>query len=293
VKSQGWLPLWLRGLLAVLLGVLIIDVARSGTRATRSNEPPVTTLASAARAEAASAPAALLVPAPLPAIAADVVSAACPPEMALVAGDYCTRVEQRCLRWLDDAKLPFARCAQYERPSRCVGPRVPLRVCIDRYEYTPPSERLPRGDSSFVIASQTCASLGKRVCTESEWNFACEGEEMRPYPYGFARAAVCNQDRNALYEPGLHKQILKDWRQPSGSLGECTSPFGVYDLVGNLDEPVLRDAPPSLYPFRNALKGGWWMAARNRCRPATTAHDDHYTGIQVGIRCCKAAAAAP
>ena len=38
--------------------------------------------------------------------------------------------------------------------------------------------------------------------------------------------------------------------------------------------------------FHNALKGGWWMAARNRCRPATTAHDDYYKDIQIGVRCC-------
>jgi len=36
------------------------------------------------------------------------------------------------------------------------------------------------------------------------------------------------------------------------------------------------------------LKGGWWMPARNRCRPATTAHDDYYKDIQVGTRCCAA-----
>ncbi|HYO96440.1 MAG TPA: SUMF1/EgtB/PvdO family nonheme iron enzyme [Polyangiaceae bacterium] len=289
MKSPVWLPLALRVLLALLLGAFIIEVARGGTRATRSTKQTVGAPASATRLSVASAPVALLVTAPLPAVAADLVSADCPPEMVLVAGDYCTRVEQRCQRWLDDEKLPFARCAEYERPSRCIGHRISLRVCIDRYEYTQPAERLPRGDASFVIASQTCTAIGKRVCTESEWNFACEGEEMRPYPYGFARAPVCNQDRSALYEPGLRKQILKDWRQPSGSLSECTSPFGVYDLAGNLDEPVLRDAPPSVYPFRNALKGGWWMAARNRCRPATTAHDDHYSGVQIGIRCCKAA----
>jgi hypothetical protein len=28
------------------------------------------------------------------------------------------------------------------------------------------------------------------------------------------------------------------------------------------------------------------MSGRNRCRPATTAHDDYYEDIQVGVRCC-------
>jgi len=38
--------------------------------------------------------------------------------------------------------------------------------------------------------------------------------------------------------------------------------------------------------FRSALKGGWWMPARNRCRPATTAHDNFFKELQIGIRCC-------
>ncbi|HWZ89514.1 MAG TPA: SUMF1/EgtB/PvdO family nonheme iron enzyme, partial [Polyangiaceae bacterium] len=134
-----------------------------------------------------------------------------------------------------------------------------------------------------------CGGLGKRVCTESEWNFACEGEDMRPYPYGFAREAACNQDRTDLYEPNPHYQVLADRREPAGARPGCVSPFGVYNMAGNMDEPVLREGSAHVEPHRNALKGGWWMAARNRCRPSTTAHDDYYKDIQVGVRCCSAA----
>jgi hypothetical protein len=56
-------------------------------------------------------------------------------------------------------------------------------------------------------------------------------------------------------------------------------------MVGNVDELVQRDR--AFDPrFRNALKGGWWMAGRNRCRPATTAHDDYFHQLQIGTRCC-------
>jgi hypothetical protein len=108
---------------------------------------------------------------------------------------------------------------------------------------------------------------------------------MRPYPYGFERRQVCNQDRTDLYLPGKRRQVLADLRWPSGSRPECVSPFGVFDMVGNVDESVVK-VPAGLPPFSNALKGGWWMPARNRCRPATTAHDDHFTDIQIGVRCC-------
>jgi formylglycine-generating enzyme required for sulfatase activity len=230
-----------------------------------------------------------VVPAPIVAPVEQGSGSACPREMVLVEGEYCTDVRQECLHWLDDETLPFARCGEYRAPARCVGSRVKQRFCIDRYEYTAPGADLPLNFASFEKASSVCGGLGKRVCTESEWNFACEGEDMRPYPYGFSREAVCNQDRSDLYEPNPHYQILADRREPAAARPACVSPFGVYNMAGNMDEPVLREGSAHVEPYRNALKGGWWMAARNRCRPATTAHDDYYQDIQVGVRCCSSA----
>ncbi|MEZ4226253.1 MAG: SUMF1/EgtB/PvdO family nonheme iron enzyme [Polyangiaceae bacterium] len=213
-------------------------------------------------------------------------SSACPGDMVLVEGSYCTEVRHECKKWLDDPKLPYARCQEYEPSARCVGQRVPMHYCIDRTEYTKPGEKLPLNWQSFSSGAKVCKSLGKRLCTESEWNFACEGEEMRPYPYGWSREPKCNQDRDDLYENNPRKQILKDNRMSAEELAECVSPFGVVNMAGNLDEPVLRENARFNPPYRNGLKGGWWMAARNRCRPATTKHDDYYNDIQVGVRCC-------
>ena len=223
---------------------------------------------------------------PLPVPPAADVSAACPRDMVLVEGDYCSEVFQSCAVWLDDETLPFARCSQYRSPSRCIGTRMKKRYCIDRYEYTAPGDDLPLNYQSFQKSSATCAKLGKRLCTETEWNFACEGEEMLPYAYGFSRKPVCNQDRDDLYEVNPHRQILADRRERADARPECVSPFGVFNMAGNMDESVLREGQDHTDPYRNALKGGWWMAARNRCRPATTAHDDYYKDIQVGTRCC-------
>jgi sulfatase modifying factor 1 len=214
----------------------------------------------------------------------------CPQGMVRVSGQYCTEVRHTCADWLDDPKLQYARCGEYEPPASCVGKRISMGFCIDRYEYTAPGQRLPSNYQSYMTASRTCRKLGKRICTEHEWNFACEGEQMLPYPYGWKREPKCNQDRTDLHEirvgPGRRKQVLRDLRAPADSHPECVSPFGVYNMVGNLDEPVLREVARFNPPFRNGLKGGWWMAGRNRCRPATTAHDDYYRDIQVGIRCC-------
>jgi hypothetical protein len=264
----------------VALGVAVVA---SGVARGRSS------LAHAPQPSASSFSVPLLPPVPSAELAPRVEPPACPSEMVLVEGQYCTDVRQDCNRWLDDEALPFARCAEYSTKSRCVGKLEPKRFCIDRYEYTPPGQKLPQNWASFEIASQTCKDLGKRICTDSEWNFACEGEEMRPYPYGYERRPVCNQDRTDLYEKNPRMQVLADRREPNGAHPECRSPFGVEDMAGNMDEPTAREGFEQNYPFRNALKGGWWMAARNRCRPATTAHDDHFKDIQIGVRCCGAA----
>ncbi len=278
--SQPKKPRWgLFVLVAAGIGVVASGVARGRSEAER---------AKVSVSSASSVP--LLPPAPSVDLAPRVEPPACPAEMVLVEGQYCTDVRQDCNRWLDDEALPFARCAEYSHKSRCVGKLEPKRFCIDRYEYTPPGESLPQNWASYEIAGRTCKGLGKRLCTDNEWNFACEGEEMLPYPYGYERRAVCNQDRTDLYEKNPRMQVLADRRAANGAHPECRSPFGVEDMAGNMDEPTAREGFEQNHPFRNALKGGWWMAARNRCRPATTAHDDYFKDIQIGVRCCGDAA---
>jgi len=162
---------------------------------------------------------------------------ACPNGMLLVEGDYCPNVQLNCKRYMDSpGRYEKFRCSEYG-PSTCLSKqRKHLKFCIDPHEYVPNGSPLPENFKSFTHAEKTCKSLGKRVCKESEWNFACEGEEMRPYPYGFERVRVCNHDREDLYVEDPRKQVLADHRWPSGSHPECVSPFGIFDMVGNVWE---------------------------------------------------------
>jgi formylglycine-generating enzyme len=213
-------------------------------------------------------------------------AAPCPEEMALVEGAYCPDVRHKCLRYLDEpVKGQLAhRCAEFDRAPACVAARQHRRFCIDRDEYTPPHARLPLVQQSWTGSQEICASLGKRLCFGSEWEFACEGEALLPYPYGFERDAQrCNHDRNDLSSRGE----LRDLRVAPEDRPSCTSPFGVRNLVGNVDEWVVRDG--FVRPWRSGLRGGWWLAGRNNCRASTTGHDEYYFGGQTGFRCCKSA----
>jgi sulfatase modifying factor 1 len=212
--------------------------------------------------------------------------AAPPPSCAegavLVEGAYCTEVRQDCLAWEDPPITSLARCAEFAQ-SRCVGERVHKRFCIDRDEYVMPGETLPLGDVSWSQARAVCERQGKRLCKETEWEFACEGEQMSAYSTGQKRdASACNFDKGDLVDPRTGK--LRDQRVPPAELERCTSAFGVRNMTGNIDEWVWRDRSPGRW--RSALKGGWWMAARDRCRPATTAHDEDFHELQTGVRCC-------
>lgn len=208
---------------------------------------------------------------------------ACPEGMVLVEGEYCPEVEQRCLKYMDPpGRYEYFRCAEYAQPAKCLKPRKRMRFCMDRSEYVKPGESLPANDQSWTDGDRTCRSLGKRMCMESEYNFACEGEEMRPYPYGFKRdASACNADHFDVVTP---EGKLRDMRVTADEYPRCESPFGIKHLAGNLEEFVSIDGSN---PVRPAMKGAYWQPSRNFCRAAQTAHDRYYHGTETGFRCCK------
>jgi hypothetical protein len=222
---------------------------------------------------------------------------ACPPDMVEVEGDYCPVVEQKCLRWLDaPTKL---QCAEFEK--KAVG-ACPLkakheRYCIDRFEWPNRAGAMPTYMASWQEAKASCESAGKRLCDDTEWTLACEGPQRQPYPYGdgYTRdPQACNIDRPyiwphaaKLFDAKSRDEELErlDQREASGSRPACVSPFGVHDMVGNVDEWVV-NASQFGKPFVSGLKGGYWGPVRTRCRPMTTAHDETFRYYQIGFRCC-------
>lgn len=228
----------------------------------------------------------------------------CPDGMALVEGEHCRAVEQRCLEQLSspEAGADENRCAKFEA-SKCTStapePRK-MRFCMDRYEYPNVVGELPMTLISWADADRTCRAHGKRLCTESEFTFACEGEKMLPYTYGLERDAnKCNIDKpyqtpskrllpyeQCLADPTCAAEYKRvDGREPIGSHPECVSPFGIYDLNGNANEWVSQ--PWKNPPHRSGIKGGWWGPVRNRCRAITQSHGETYQGYEVGFRCCQ------
>jgi len=122
----------------------------------------------------------------------------CPNEMTFIYGNYCPKVKQECLDWIDDAKLPYARCRKYKEPSVCLVPRVTMSYCINTEELND-NYGMPYGNKSWTECKAICEHRGTKLCNESQWNFACEGEAMLPYPYGYEfSTTICNVERANL-----------------------------------------------------------------------------------------------
>jgi formylglycine-generating enzyme required for sulfatase activity len=206
--------------------------------------------------------------------------------MVLVEGEYCPEVEQKCLEWMDPpgSRYQHFRCARYEKSVCKSKERVHLRYCIDQTERAEADTNLPKHFMSWTSSKKLCESEGGRLCRETEWQFACEGEEMRPYPYGYERnSAACNVDLSEnIGKPGR----LVDHRSVVASHAQCASPFGVQDMAGNVEEWVQADGRGKM-GWKEVLKGSWWIPSRHGCRQFQVGHNDVYNGAETGARCCK------
>lgn len=229
---------------------------------------------------------------------------ACPADMVLVSGDYCTEVKHECVKeWYSDVNKKRV-CEEFAPRSECVGQRVAKRFCVDKFAWPNVQGARPEVMNNFYQAQVKCAAVGKRLCTESEWTMACEGPEMLPFPYGYVRdTAKCNGDRE-WDNPDMVKVAKRDpeelarlWQGvPSGSQPMCVSGYGVYDMPGNNDEVAQSETsePGFRGKYDSVTTGGpWYKGVRNQCRPKIYTHDEGFYYYYLGFRCCGEADGAP
>jgi formylglycine-generating enzyme len=222
--------------------------------------------------------------------------------MLEVEGDYCSDVEQKCVHYIDPEGVFPRRCAEFEKSSKCTGKTSKRHFCIDRFEWPNKAGENPVVMKTWYEAKDACTNAGKRLCGDSEWTVACEGQEHLPYPYGYDRnSEACNIDKP---HPDVNEKALGSndpkvrdaeakrlWQgEPSGSRSSCVSPYGVFDMTGNVDEWVVNEEGK---PFKSGLKGGYWGPVRDRCRPMTTVHAEGFSFYQIGFRCCSDVPSSP
>jgi hypothetical protein len=223
----------------------------------------------------------------------------CPSGMKLVEGDYCSDVEQKCLRsWYDESNKKVV-CEEFAPPTICKGERTHKRVCIDEYAWPNVKGERPEVMNNFYQAEVKCAAVDKRMCTESEWTLACEGPEMKPFPYGYARdPEKCNGDR-PWDGPNMVKVAKRDpdelarlWQGVrNGAQPDCVSDYGIADLAGNTDDVVASETYSTDFrgKYDSVHTGGpWYKGVRNQCRPKIYTHDEGFYYYFLSFRCCAA-----
>ena len=217
---------------------------------------------------------------------------ACPEGMAYVAG-YCMDRYEAYVVELDDAGN--------EQPHSPYTPVDGLRV---RAKVA--AGVVPQGYISQVQAASACQSAGKRLCSAPEFSLACRGPNRNvSYPYGGTRRqrGKCNEGKgsavpavfgqDAPYEKSLMNDArLNQWPGGLAKTGEYAgseSPYGIFDLVGNLHEWGAEVAPNG----HGAFRGGFYGDAEingSGCNYETTAHSAAYHDYSTGFRCCQDAA---
>lgn len=139
-------------------------------------------------------------------------------------------------------------------------------------------------------AKAYCTAAGRRLCTESEWEYAARGKDGRIWPNG-NKPPSCLQanEKNCDGKPRL-----------VGITGSCGSPFGPCDQAGNIEEWVADDygvytatpkvdPPPANTPSDfKVTRGGHFDSPYDNTR-ASKRQDTlpSGTGPNIGIRCCK------
>lgn len=164
--------------------------------------------------------------------------------------------------WIDMYEVANAQYQQYLDQTGAQAPVI---------ELGPPDH--PVRGVTWDQAEAYCTWAQKRLPTEAEWEVAGRGQDSRLYPWGNEQDAT-----------GKILDLPRDQPYAVGHFQFNVSPFGIYDLVGNVWEWV-GEPYAELQDSLRILRGGQFGLITDLAYRHPTAPDDQGLVPVAGFRC--------
>jgi formylglycine-generating enzyme required for sulfatase activity len=198
--------------------------------------------------------------------------------------------------YMDKKEVTQAEYERYTKMTKRGKPFVPVFE-DDISKITKPE--LPAMGMSWTDADAYCKWAGKRLPSEAEWEKAARGEDRRRYPWGSEFSpgyANVNGDEDGF-----------QYLAPPGSFESGRSPYGLYDMTGNVAEWVADSYDEHYYAkssFRDpkgpdegqhkVIRGGSWRETEHNARLSKRFQARMWrTDSTIGIRCARDVESAP